>query len=94
MNNGSKQEYLSAIRSRYLAANKSEKKAILDEFCTVCGYNRKHAIRAVRHPSQTASSPQKLRRGRKTKYHQPALSFTRSQSVIAKFGSEAAATRI
>ena len=73
MSNGSKQEYLSAIRSRYLAANKSEKKAILDELCAVCGYNRKYAIRVLRRPSQTSSSSQKSRRGRKAKYHQPEL---------------------
>ncbi len=73
MNNGSKQEYLSAIRSRYLAANKSEKKAILDEFCAVCGYNRKYAIRVLRHPLPKNSSSPKPRRGRKTKYHQPEL---------------------
>lgn len=73
MNNGSKQEYLSAIRSRYLAATKSEKKAILDEFCAVCNYHRKYAIRVLRRPLPTATAPKKLRRGRKTKYHQPEL---------------------
>jgi len=55
MSNGSKQDYLSAIRSRYLTANKSEKKAILDEFCTVCGCNRKYAIRVLRRPLQKSS---------------------------------------
>lgn len=73
MNNGSKQEYLSAIRSRYLAATKSEKKAILDEFCAVCNYNRKYAIRVLRRPAQKNSPSPKSRRGRKTKYHQPEL---------------------
>jgi hypothetical protein len=73
MSNGSKQEYLTAIRSRYLAANKSEKQAILDEFCVVCGYNRKYAIRLLRGSLQQSSPQQKSRRGRKTKYHQPEL---------------------
>jgi hypothetical protein len=74
MSNGSKQEYLTAIRFRYLAANKFEKQAILDEFCTVCGYNRKYAIRLLRGSSwQSSPQQQKSRRGRKTQYHQPEL---------------------
>ncbi len=73
MNNGSKQEYLSAIRSRYLAANKSEKKTILDEFCAVCSYNRKYAIRVLRRPLPKSSASPKSKRGRKAKYHQPEL---------------------
>lgn len=71
INNGSKQEYLSAIQSRYLAATKSEKQAIVDEFCAVCNYNRKYAIRVLRRPAQKNSPSPKSRRGRKTKYHQP-----------------------
>ena len=39
-----KREYLRAIRVRYYYANRWEKKAILDEFCAICGYNRKYAI--------------------------------------------------
>lgn len=73
MTNGSKQEYLSAIRSRYLAANKSEKKAILDEFCAVCDYNRKYAIRVLRRPVPKSSASPKRQRGRKPKYHQPEI---------------------
>lgn len=49
----SKREYLKRIRSRYLKASRKEKKVILDEFCQVCGYNRKYAIvlllRGIRH---------------------------------------------
>jgi hypothetical protein len=73
MTNGSKQEYLSAIRSRYLAATKSEKKAILDEFCDVCDYNRKYAIRVLRRLVPTSSASPKRQRGRKPKYHQPEI---------------------
>jgi hypothetical protein len=69
MSNGSKQEYLSAIRSRYLAAAKLEKQTILDEFCAVCGYNRKYAIRVLRRQPQSKSSSPKSQRGRKKKYH-------------------------
>ena len=73
MNNGSKQEYLSAIRSRYLTANKSAKKAILDEFCAVCNYNRKYAIRVLRRPVPKSSASLKRQRGRKPKYHPPEI---------------------
>jgi hypothetical protein len=40
----SKQDYLKSVRPRYLRASRQEKKKILDEFCQVCGYNRKYAI--------------------------------------------------
>ncbi|MFI4941483.1 MAG: hypothetical protein ACHP7O_14230 [Burkholderiales bacterium] len=39
--------YLEAIRARYRRAGKSVKSAILDEFCAVCGYHRKHALRLL-----------------------------------------------
>lgn len=39
-----KMEYLKKIYQRYHGANRKEKKQILDEFCKICGYNRKYAI--------------------------------------------------
>ena len=39
--------YLSEIRSRYKNSTRKEKSKILDEFCTVNNYNRKHAIRIL-----------------------------------------------
>ena len=39
-----KSEYLEKIRPRYRRAGKRYKSRILDEFCAVCGYNRKYAI--------------------------------------------------
>ena len=44
MSNQAKREYLQAIITRYRAASKVEKSKILDEFATVCDYERKHAI--------------------------------------------------
>ncbi|MBI5701494.1 integrase [Candidatus Saganbacteria bacterium] len=44
MSPNSKREYLKKIRARYLIATRKEKRAILDEFCQVCGYHRKYAI--------------------------------------------------
>jgi len=42
-----RREYLEAIRRRYRKARKKDKKPILDEFCTNCGYHRKYAIRLL-----------------------------------------------
>ena len=42
-----KKAYLYKIRSRYNKADKAAKGAILDEFCAVCGFHRKHAIRLL-----------------------------------------------
>ena len=39
--------YLEAIRARYRCASKAGKTAILDEFCAVCGYHRKYALRLL-----------------------------------------------
>ena len=39
--------YLEAIRARYRRANKAGKSAILNEFCAVCGYHRKYALRLL-----------------------------------------------
>ena len=44
----SKREYLAAIVKRYRAAPRKIKTAILDEFCSTCGYHRKHALRLLR----------------------------------------------
>lgn len=40
--------YLDAIRARYRRASKTGKGTILDEFCAVCGYHRKYALRLLR----------------------------------------------
>ena len=39
--------YLEAIRARYRRASKAGKSAILNEFCAVCGYHRKYALRLL-----------------------------------------------
>ena len=43
----SRREYLDAIRLRYHRSSKKGKSVILDEFCTICGYNRKYAVRLL-----------------------------------------------
>jgi hypothetical protein len=47
MGKNERQAYLKAIRSRYRRARKKAKVTILDEFCSVCRYNRKYAIRLL-----------------------------------------------
>lgn len=68
MSKRAKQEYLQQIRERYKTAQKQEKKTILDEFCEVCGYNRKYAIRILNKPP-TIKSNAVNRRGRRAKYN-------------------------
>ena len=58
--------YANAIRDRYQGSNKQEKKIILDEFCKVCNYNRKYAIRLLNKPVNKWQKRKK--RGRKSKY--------------------------
>ncbi len=65
-----RQAYLKAIRARYWQARKKVKVTILDEFCAVCGYDRKYAIRLL----NKRGKPRKRRRpGRKPIYASPEL---------------------
>jgi hypothetical protein len=65
-----RQAYLKAIRIRYCRARKKVKVTILDEFCAVCGYNRKYAIRRL---NQRGKARKKRRPGRKPIYASPEL---------------------
>jgi hypothetical protein len=46
----SKREYLRTIHERYRHGQRVEKTAMLEEFCKVCGYNRKYAIWLLNRP--------------------------------------------
>ena len=50
MSGKSKWEYFKAIYSRYRKASKAIRQQILNEFCQVCGYHRKYAIRLLNGP--------------------------------------------
>jgi len=65
-----RQTYLKAIRLRYRRSNKTAKAAILDEFCAVCGYHRKYAIRLL---GQRGKPKQRRRPGCQAVYHSPEL---------------------
>lgn len=43
-----RRSYLRKIRERYQNGTKKQKSLILNEFCLVCGYSRKYAIRVLR----------------------------------------------
>jgi len=61
----SKRELLEVLRPRYLKANKVEKQKMLDEFTSVTGYHRKHAIRVLKNQRQIQNHHK-----RKTKTYQ------------------------
>ena len=62
--------YLDAIQGRYRKANRVGKTRILDEFCAVCGYHRKYAIRLLGRKRPASAS---RRVGRKPRYDHPQL---------------------
>ena len=67
MSGKSKWDYLKAIYSRYRKTPKSLRSRILDEFCQVCGYNRKYAIRLLNGPApQKTKTPSS--KGRRPTY--------------------------
>lgn len=50
MDRGARMQYLKSIYQRYQKSTHIEKKEILNEFCKVCKYNRKYAIRLLNAP--------------------------------------------
>ena len=56
--------YLEAIKKRYKKSNRQGKARILDEFCFVCDYNRKYAIRLLK----KRVSKRRQRPGQKPRY--------------------------
>ena len=69
MSNSSKKEYLQEIKKRYFLVTKQERSIILDEFCTVCGFNRKYAIRLIAKKEAVYTK----RKGRPKKYFSNAI---------------------
>jgi len=68
----SKQEYLAAIIIRYQHVSYSEKRRLLDEVCTICGYHRKYAIRRLNQPYRIRK-PVPRKRGKPSRYHTPEI---------------------
>ena len=59
MGRRSKREYLRAIHARYGQVVRTEKSRILDEFCRICGYHRKAALRLLNGPLPTRRLPRR-----------------------------------
>jgi hypothetical protein len=76
MGHKEKKAYLEAIRRRYTHSNRNHKKLILNEFCAICGYNRKYAIRLLNCPLKRS----RRKPGRKSRYTDPG--FLRILSCI------------
>ncbi len=55
----SKREYLGSIYKRYRHARRAEKGMMLEEFCKVCGYNRKYAIWLLNRSLPEAAVPKR-----------------------------------
>lgn len=62
MSGQSKWEYFRAIYDRYQQAPRALKATMLDEFCRVCGYHRKYAIRKLAGPPPKPRRPRRPRR--------------------------------
>lgn len=74
MNLSEKKAYFTSIQARYKAAKSPAKSIILDEFCQVCGYNRKYAIRKLAKPIRKyRKQPGKKKSGRPSPYQSPGL---------------------
>lgn len=71
MSKKAKKEYLLEVRERYFSSTKSEKQIIIDEFCKICGYNRKYAIRLINRNPENKKKAKKS--GRPRKYHHPII---------------------
>jgi len=65
-------EYTEVIAKRYKRAVYKSKKELLNEYCQVTGFHRKHAIRKL-NSFKFFQKPKKHKRGRKSVYNQPEL---------------------
>ena len=63
--------YRELIQPRYQRAKKKVKAKVLDEFCAVCGYNRKYAIQLLQKPFRYRKTKKKP--GPKSSYHEKGL---------------------
>lgn len=66
MGKNDKKAYLEAIRGRYRKASRTDKSRILDEFCAVCRYHRKYALRRL---NQSTKKRVTQKSGRPSRYN-------------------------
>ncbi|MCH7733326.1 MAG: integrase, partial [Candidatus Marinimicrobia bacterium] len=70
MSKQSREDYYIAVVRRYRNSDKKTKSQVLDEFCEVCGYNRKYAIRKL---NTRKRNNKRKRLGRPKHYKDPIL---------------------
>jgi len=58
------QKAMGAYRRRYLEADRKERSRVLDEFCRLSAYHRKHAIRLLCKPLEEEADQPRRRRGK------------------------------
>ena len=68
----SKREYLQSILPPYRSATRKRKSQILNEFCLVCSYHRKHALRLLGSHKRFLK-PKPRKRGRPSRYNKPSV---------------------
>ena len=67
----SRKEYVRAVVKRYHEVDRIEKSRILDEFCKICDYHRKHAITSLSHAKRLKRTRRKP--GRTSRYNKPEI---------------------
>lgn len=72
MSPGARMECVESIYLRYKRASRKEKTSILNEFCTTCGYHRKHAIRLLKN-FKRFTKPKPKKRGAPSVYNKASV---------------------
>ncbi len=72
MSPGARMEYVASIVVRYRKSSKKQKSALLDEFCSICSYNRKYAIYLL-YSFKRFTKPKHKKRGKPSKYNNAAI---------------------
>lgn len=85
MSRRAKWEYFKSIYWRYRKATKNAKQQILDEFCRVCAYHRKHAIRKLNGPPPADQAPRSDPPKRGQTYGEPVIRILRAVWVAAGY---------
>jgi len=85
MGKKSKKEYFKAIYFRYRGASKTMKQIILTEFCRVCDYHRKYAIRLLNGLPPDEKKEDKRTRKRDKLYSSAALKIAETVWEIAGY---------
>ncbi len=86
MSKKSKREYFRQIYPRYRVADAQEKSRILNEFCEVCGYNRKYAIAKLNAPApEKEGSSSKKKRHRVNLYSHAVIAILYTVWVAAGY---------